>query len=330
MSLIRVVNSIAILILFTHALHAEQFSTVFCHGLNAGPTQAAKLKPEHISSITGEKISCTKGIDVLLGDITVPAMSEIVILPKKRSWSPLERYYRLIANKIARKHSHEYGITVHANDHELTLNGHGKDLSKTVLGQEADIEKLQKAFDEHRERYPNDSYILYGCSRGAAATFTMVCLNKGKESLKKVKAVVLEGCFDSVPNLLQQRYGYAHPLAHLFITKKMSYKKDGLSPLAVVHNWPAEIPVLFVTSKSDKEVPIERTQALVCRLKQQVPQAQVHMVVLEHSSHPRYAIEYEADKRRYEAGVHAFYQKYHIAHDAEKAHLGAQVLQEVS
>lgn len=320
---------IALGIFLVHVLSAENYSTVFCHGLNAGPTQAAKLKPEFTCSITGERITCSKGIDVLIGTITTPVMSEIVLLPKKRSWSLTDAYYRRIAGRISKKHTQEYGITVHQNNHEITLDGHGKDLSKTVIGQEADIEKLQKAFDEHRQRYPEDKYILYGCSRGAAATFTMVCLNKNKNSLNNVKAVVLEGCFDSVTAVLKQRYGSVAPLALQFATLKMAYNKDGISPLTVAHDWPANIPVLFITSKIDTEVPIERTQALIEKLKQQVPQAQVHLVVLENSRHPRYALDNEEDKKRYENGVHAFYKKYNIPHDAAKAARGASVLHEV-
>src|SRR5258708_7818178 len=55
------------------------FATIFCHGLDSGPIQAAKLKPKHISSVTGETITCSRGVDVLHGPITAPAMSEIII-----------------------------------------------------------------------------------------------------------------------------------------------------------------------------------------------------------------------------------------------------------
>lgn len=314
------------------AAHSQQFSTIFCHGLNAGPTQAAKYKPEHVSFLTGEKISCTKGIDVLLGPVTAPAMSEIRLLPtQKKGWLPSNFIQRITAWYISRKHLNEYGIKVHQGSSDLTVNGHALDRSKSNIGQEVDIEKLRAAFKSHIQRYPDHKYVMYGCSRGAAATFSLVCLNNNDEDLlKNVKAVVLEGCFDSVSSLLVKRYSYLlGKHIETALEYAMSYKKKGISPISVAHQWPAEIPVLFVTSTKDKEVPTVCTQNLIDTLKQKVPNAQIYMMMLHNSSHPRYVYDDRTDRENYENGVHAFYKLQGMPCDEIKAARGAGLLKKI-
>lgn len=311
----------------------KPISTLFCHGLNAGPAQAARYIPEHISSITGEKITCNEGISVLQGPVTAPAMPEIQLQKSDTKWSLYNVLQKINGWRNGRKHHKAYGIHIEPflqNATGITLNAHTINTAKTNIGQEADIETLHSAYTSHLKEYPNHDSIVCGGSRGAAAAFCMMCRHK-----PAVKAVVLEGCFDSIPSMLAARYSWlvgkrGVTVIESILERCMAYKKTGISPISVAGNWPANVPLLFVTSDKDEQVTSACTKNLIAALKKNVPNAHVHLVTLRNASHSRYTCDNKADKEIYENAVHAFYKKYGISHDASKAEKGAQFLVEVS
>jgi hypothetical protein len=309
----------------------KNFSTIFCHGLDAGPLQAAKYIKEHVTSQTGEKIISPQAIEILHAPITAPCMSEIMLRDlKKDNYRSLSAVWKQsVAAVVAYLRKKQFGIKVERNSaNPITLDGHGLNVFANNIGQQADQEKLKTAYDNHVMQYPEHTRIMYGCSRGAAATFSFICLNK-----PAIKAAILEGCFDSVPGVIEQRFKWivgkkGLPFVETLLTKLTSWNKAGIEPIKVAHQWPAEVPVLFITSHKDKEVPIACTKNLINELKKQVPQAKVYLLELQHSSHPRYAFDHPEDRIMYENVVHAFYQKYGITCDEAKAAAGAQFLQE--
>lgn len=306
----------------------KNFSTIYTHGLDSGPTQAAKYIPEHITWLTGETVTCTDGVNVLFEPITAPAMSEINM--RNTDTDKWYSFFKQITCKItALIGLKAYGISVkQCSQPGLTLAGHGLSLSLKNIGQDADLAKLKAAYEEHKNNYTQER-IMYASSNGAATTCTFIC-----EEHPDIKAAVLEGCFDSVSNTITERYEWllgkrGVSCAESLLQKITSWRKDGISPISVVNKWPAHVPVLFITSLKDTIVPAACTKNLVKELKENVPQALVYLLVLKNSRHPCYVFDDAQDKELYENVVHAFYKTYGIPYDAAKAERGMPHLEAI-
>jgi hypothetical protein len=127
----------------------------------------------------------------------------------------------------------------------------------------------------------------------------------------KVKLVVLEACFDSVSSAAHNSglfFGW-QKLEKTFV-KKLSaltqFKDEGIAPIKLIADFPEQVPVLFVTSKKDHIVPIDSVSKVVCALRQRGKNP-VYMLVLEHSSHPKYMMDDKKDTENYRDCLHALY-----------------------
>lgn len=192
------------------------------------------------------------------------------------------------------------------------------------VAQDTDIASHQakyKAWESQKAR--NEKVILYGVSRGAATTFNAMA----RHHYKDVKLVVLEGCFYSLNDVLKRRY--FKPLASLveYALSFLSYKQNGPSPVKSVEDFPPDVPVVFISSKIDKEVPYDSVLKLAQELADKGKNP-VYLLTLENSSHPNYMFDDSKDRFKYEAFINAVYQEYDLPHDEALAQKGLQYLQE--
>lgn len=318
---------------FDNPNNAVAFSYVYSHGLNASELQAGKYIPEFTAS-TDEVIKRApdKGITVLQEPVSAPNFAEIRLRNNHdKLINPLTCFKRAIYAFARYAHLKYYGVYV---DKMLTktnsLAGYWVNPFALNIGQEQDVAILENTYNKHineqRNLHPDKEIgvVCYGASRGAATTFNFLAKHKPVHA----KIAVLEGCFDSVEHVLQNRYGL---LASIFGASRLGkflsclckYRPHGLSPINLVAEFPKDVPVLFITSRKDREVPMECTLELVDRLRK-TGHHDVHLLILEHSSHPAYMYDHPEDTLKYAQAVHAFYKKYGapynqaLAYDGEK------------
>jgi hypothetical protein len=215
-----------------------------------------------------------------------------------------------------------------------TVMSHAIHLSEYSLGQSSDIVSLYEKYKYWLNLQGEDKkegLIVWGASRGTLAILCALSNPEYKNDYKNVRLVVLEGAVDSIPNVLPKRFGRATPVvthALKFFHKHGFIKYDhdnGPSPLSTVQNFPANIPVVFITSKSDTIVPPENTRHIAWELAKQ-NKNDVFLLELEHSTHPYYMYDNKEDHERYEQFIHAVYEKYHLAHKPELAVKGRELL----
>jgi len=126
------------------------------------------------------------------------------------------------------------------------------------VAQSRDVEEHTQRLAYACRRHPKVPKIAWGVSRGAATTFCSLAL-MSQASRKDVKLAIIEGCFDSVPNLLKARYGSLLAcicqLLLSFFTEYDITKSRSMSPLALASRFPHDIPIAFISSNNDKTVP---------------------------------------------------------------------------
>jgi hypothetical protein len=177
-----------------------------------------------------------------------------------------------------------------------------------------------------KEKDKTDGLILYGVSRGTAATFCAFA----KEKYSEVRLVVLEGAIDSVENVITTRFKrcanfISSGLAFFKRWNFSQYDKDGISPLKSVEDFPEGIPVVFITSKVDKIVTCGNTENIANTLAKK-GKNDVYLLKLERSSHPNYMFDDAEDRNTYEVFIHAIYKKYGLRHDPELAQKGDHLI----
>lgn len=178
--------------------------------------------------------------------------------------------------------------------------------SKVNIGQEADVNALAL-----RDRgIPAEQLVSAGISRGALTTF----VRHAKSPDRKARLVLLEGCPDSIPNVLEYRYGQlAADGAEWFLERFTAYKKDNarrMSPLSLAPQFPQDVPVAFVTSERDTSVPAAGTLRLVEALKM-AGHKKVHLLVLKDGNHNDYLTS-KRDRRAYLDFVKQLYDTYGV------------------
>lgn len=154
--------------------------------------------------------------------------------------------------------------------------------------------------------------ILAGSSRGASTVLCAVTLVTPEEQAN-LGFVLLEGAFDTVPNVARARFGR---WLGLFVAWALpwvtSYDSTHATPLDMARSFPANVPVAFVTSKADTVVPMAHTLALrdAVVAARGGDETHVHTLILEKSSHSTYANEDLDDQRRYREFMDTLYRQY--------------------
>lgn len=306
-------------------------SWIFSPGMNANERQVTRYCGQYRTS-TGQIVSA-EGISVLHADQTTSVNFSEIIMPnesghQQASWfkSPAHflaaTYNAIVSQRMARYDMYE-NVKISPATTVNDVSKNNIDHTKINLAQEADIEALSLAYDMHVERFPDVPIVMYGVSRGAATTLRFMTTVYLTKKIKLVKAVVLEGCFDSIEHLLREKFAplvNAIPGSFPFIKKMFSvvfpsHDFDGPSPIQNAANFPLDIPILFITSKEDHLVPAVCTKTLYNKLLE-TGHKDAYLVELEKSSHPRYCNEDKEDVQKYQEAVMAFYEQYEIAYNA--------------
>lgn len=305
--------------------------TIFYQGMLASQVQAVKyMGPDGFIATTGEHVACDKAIDIIADVWVKPEIDEICPLAYgNNNFSIFTAPIDTICGFLVRKEAKGYGITLSSNPDAMpthTFNGHRVYFGKISLGQKLDLDNHQRRYNACTQGHPDADYILFGVSKGAASTF---CAH-AEHQYKNVKLAVLEGCFDSLSHIVEERLSWlSHRMQHCVYhtgSKFTSHNPNGIAPVDMVHQFPKETPVAFITSKADTLVPVVCTKNIAQKLVD-AGHPRVYLLELERSSHPRYMMDDEEDKNNYQNFVHALYKKYELPYIAEYAHAGAELLE---
>lgn len=296
-------------------------SYIFAPGLTSTEMQLAKYLP-YFKASTGEIISSNSGIHTVNMPIDICKFAEINFQPlkdkEKMSIFNPSRYLYYFFNNYS---SGKFSVNVEKQARlklAKTLTSYTILVSKINIGQKQDVKCLAKTYSDHIAKFSDNNIILYGASRGAAAVFNFLAKYKPKQ----VKAVILEGIFDSVHNLLRQKIGFLHHLVENLLMLLTSYKKDGMAPINNVSKIPKDIPILLITSRVDESVPYHCTLNLYRALKANNHE-KVYILVLNRSCHVGYICDDKEDKEIYEAVVHAFYKHFNLPYDKNLSKKGS-------
>ncbi len=319
--------------------------TVFYQGMFSSQTQGAKYTGSHgFIATTGEQVINQEGLDVIQHLYVKPEIDEIIPASTKPfrfsdiSLHPKVIFYGLCSRfaHVASRYAHRsYGTLIEGEPAgNQTIAAHAIDLSKINVAQQGDLENHRRRFESCRKEFPEDDVITYGVSRGAATTFQSLALSnkENNRDLAAIKLCILEGCFDSVPNIMKKRYPrlFNSPLIENFLMALASwvtsFKKDGPAPIKIVDYFPQHIPVAFITSKKDKEVPAESTRNLAQALARAGHQ-HVYLLELKNSSHPRYMFDDASDTQLYKHFIHALYAHSNLPHIQSYALKGAELVE---
>ena len=174
-------------------------------------------------------------------------------------------------------------------------------------------------------------------TKGAATTFSSVCVLRDSSLLKRIKLIVLEGCFDSIESVLCERYGHflGRKVLLPLIETVCNFKNSGTSPSSLLHDFPMHIPVVFITSRKDNEVPSQNVMKLARDLalqrssqvdKQNIHTNDVYLLMLNNSAHPAFTCQDFQDWNQYQNFLHAIFKFYQLPYIEEYAKKGEHML----
>lgn len=311
--------------------------TLYYQGMFSSQTQCSKYTGDRgFVATTGEYVVCPKNsIDVIHTPYIGVEIDEVKPrVPFSTLWhnrinpfNLIKALYYYTHYLVSQRQNNLYGITVSSNQFsEQTIAGHSINISQINIGQDGDVKNHRIKYDKFTAEHGDCPLILYGVSRGGVTSFNGFAINQ----YSNVCLAIFEGCFDSHQHLMQERWptlfsiGAQSVLVPL-LEKVTSYKRSGINPIDNVNAFPKNVPMLFVTSKIDTEVPMSCTCALARALAQN-GHKEVYLLVLENSTHPRYTMDHQRDKELYEQVVHALYQKLQLPHRPELAKKGKKAL----
>lgn len=313
---------------FFDSLSERPVSYLYAPGLMGSEIVMGRYCPR-FTAMTGERITWKTGGHVIGQPHSAVAFPEIDLYkPQGFTLNPITSLCNGIRQDLfpiaERFFCEKYGITIEDNpDSPETVANYSFNFGRGNIAQKKDIQALQKTYRAHLKKYPETDVVLYGDSRGSATIFNFIALNNPPE----VKAAIMEGIFDDVPHLLKH-FIYNHKdhrteqRLHTMLSWIMrSYKKRGPFPRDYAETIGDAIPMLFVTSRKDWLVPSQCTAYLYNRLRER-GHRNVHILVLENSSHPGYMVDNPEDKQTYESVVHAFYKQYGLPHNRAQAVAG--------
>lgn len=302
--------------------------TIFYQGNRQSQMQAAQRTGlKGFTATTGQHIACTspkKCLELIENCYIGCEIDEVKLAPVQGKVSFNDKLVQGM-NKVVFKIC---SIKASKPIGNYDVSTHSVDVSKVNIGQQRDLDNHKKKYNLCCKEHPQDDIILFGVSRGAATTFSAVACNNYDPN--KVKLVVVEGCFDSVSNLIKEWTFLSWLSKSKRIHKKLynivpkvypAYQKHGINPLANVEQFAKQgIPVVFITSKTDKTVPYSNTMRLAKATAQ--AGATVYVIELEHSSHSGYCSSNNKDRQKYQTILHAIYKRHNLPYIAEFAQKG--------
>lgn len=194
-----------------------------------------------------------------------------------------------------------YGGKIMSRFHDLNLNGYSYwiNLSKFNIGQETDVELIQKSYLKLMNRLIDSEQKIFVCgnSRGSLALINWLA----KYKPTNIACAVFDGTPSSVEDVVNNTTGLIHywfNFANKLLPYVTSYTPNGLNAYDNVCDIPSYIPMLFVTSLSDKTVPYSCSVKLYNKLKDS-GRKNVHIVILSKAGHTTYLTHNETDTKRY-------------------------------
>jgi len=269
-----------LLLLSSLYAHGAQY-TVYAHGIIDGPAQINRFK------------------DVIATPLVAP-----VTFPDAQIISGWN------LNGIIGQLSSLYGQKVNS-----TNSFYGKHINRNAMymGQEADLEAISATIAQVPTQ---ESMILYGCSRGAAALLTYL----GKYNPSNIAALVLDACPADLPATLHIKLASCgiHPtwantiFTTLFPQYDSSTAITPFNAIALIQN--KDLPILLIHSKKDHVVPYIHSLQLYQQLLDH-GFTNVHLILVPHGRHA-YILQDEPVAPLYAQAVHSFYKKYNLPYDA--------------
>lgn len=352
-------------LLNTRTIEFQSCDTIFYQGANSTQTHVMHYSGDKvITASTGEEMRCTgrnnlKPLDVIYNLHIGPEIADVNLQPFDhfykfflpqtyfycfKSWVP--NY--LAGVEIQPPQNTQPSVNFYQDFSSWasdcynyytapSVKFHAPIYSQISYGQESDIESHRKKYLSWKQNQKNEGLILYGVSRGTAATFSAFATWKYPE----VKLVILEGAIDSMENVMTNilhnllRYdalaeaavnGLRNAVNWLNRNGLFGHNTDGPSPLKLVNDFPKNVPVVFITSEKDTVVFPENTQNIASALHQRGSN-DVYVLKLKNAWHPLYVYGNKEDHDTYETFIHAIYKKYGLAHKAELADKGADLIE---
>jgi len=302
----------------------KDVQTIYFQGIFASQAQIAKYTGDRgFIATTGEHVKCAGAPDMFYQPYVGKELDEVNLkhsVQENKYINFLKRIFlpaSLIQETVSNAKCDKWGITVEPEESDETVKSFSIDWYKCDLGQNSDIAQHKCKYELCTQEYPDADIILYGASRGAATTFNAVALNKYDTS--RIKLIVLESCFDSIPSLLRSWYPRMCSQAKIccMVQKLLSlgtgYRHDGPAPEKLVNCFPAHVPVVFVTSKIDTTVPSRCTKHMAQLLANR-GENPVYLLELHCSSHPKYTIDDQEDRESYQRFMHTLYKNLNLPH----------------
>jgi hypothetical protein len=290
-------------------------ATIFFQGIFASQLQCAKYTGKRpLITTTLQRALCPEALDLMLIPFIGKELDEIVL--HNRASSSIFTDPSQALHKLATYAQEKLWGTIDARDYNFTVSpphkgahdirAHSVNASHMNFGQEKDIHEHKQRYDLCVAQHPDNDYILYGVSRGAATTFSAFATHH----FPKVKLVVLEGCYDSLEHVIKTSYsGALHAQVFSALATFTSYKPHHMSPISLVERFPENVPVVFVHSRQDKRVPYQCAHMLATVLAQRGKNP-VYFITLHNSTHSRYHKDNKADALYYQRCLHTIYKKY--------------------
>lgn len=310
----------------------DQYQTIFYQGILCSQTQLAKYIGSRIMRTTNGQNMVCKGmhdlnpIDVLINPFIGKEIKDVDMKAFKHVGSCINPL-NLISTCLTKFANWYQGVEVHDPEDpnessKEDLKTYGLNVSQISIGQETDMESHYEKYKMWKNAFPNSHLILYGVSRGAATTFNALA----KYQYPEVKLVILESCFNTLDDVLKNRY--FSPFSSLLncgLNLFTRYHNDGPTPAKSVAAFPQNLPVVFITSENDKFIPASSTTKLAKALASR-HKNDVYLLTLKHGTHPNYMFDDKKDHDDYEAFIHAIYQRYHMPYDKALAERGESLL----
>ena len=303
----------------------KDVQTVFFQGMMCSQWQAAKYTDSQVGlhATTGETVIVDNANPIIRNPYIGKELDEIILkCSKKRAWYNPYRIVDRIQHYAFARQTIKYGTKI-ANmiPGMPSVKSHAVDFFKLNFGQERDMQEHLKKVLLCRKYFNDRDMAFFGPSRGAAATFNAVAKYKKKypKLYENLKLIILEGCFDSVMHTITERTPtllkkvYVDRIFNYLLSKVTEYKSDGPSPLGLVDDFPEDIPIAFITSKSDTNVSKACTDVLIQAL-QKRNKNPIHTLVLDNAGHNSYSLGNSSDQQKYLQFIHNLYKQYDLPH----------------
>jgi hypothetical protein len=327
--------------------------TIYFQGILGSQAVGARYTGKRgFISTTGEWLSSPqKGVNIVYNLFPATIISEVqpfshykldknlfTRTSRKAVDAIYNQLFGIVASREIPEHFADQPYYINEKDRGKSSLFYTIELSKISGAQEKDIRRHKEkmmVFDEfcstHKIKDPQ--VVLFGDSRGAAATFVSFATNYNDPLYKNIKLVVLEGCYDDVEHVIEDfpLFSWMPKKIQQAIHKGGSnitdHTVEGISPIKLANKFTHHVPVVFVTSKKDKIVSNACTKN-IARAVAKAGHPHVYLIELERAGHRNYPFHNKQDTTTYLNTIHSLYKKLGLAYIEQHAQLSEQELEQ--